>query len=334
MPFDDSIPNPFSSVPGAQQTRLGRLVLGSRFISGGGSSIYFTNLSFEVADSDTTQPGKPDSWTWTHGGPLDFAVFASDATPATYSRFEGFETGWSNTPFADALTLGQNASAAAPTPIETFERGWRLPNPIAPDGTHPGNETAEFSLAGAESAEFSAGTPNESTDEGFETGWENDAYETAFASGDCVAGSTDDFESGWFTGTYETAFAGGDLEAGIFKPGSLGIAAHAYEDFETVLAPIAVRPDFTDSYFYAPGYAFNPFDAVIFSSDPTNPSGRLPAGLDPTLTYYVSTVDADNFQVVPASTGGPIVGFTDNGVGSITASADPTKFWTLTDVGV
>lgn len=273
----------------------------------------FENLSFEAGDDY----GNATGWTWTRGVPFIYTSYATLA--GGVSRFEGFEFGWGVDDFVNSIVVPTNASYPLNNP-ETFEKGWRLPNTPPPDSGHPGNETAVFSLESSAAAEF--GTTPQPFD-GFESGWQNDAYLWAFpVSGALSAPFADGFESGWNNDAYQWTL--GASRAQAFAPGSL-----PSENFESVSAPQTVVANYTNGIFttVAVNGIANGALVSIQVGDNSITGSRVPTGVDPTIWYTLVEHSTTQFWI--AMSGGPDLTYTDNGVGNLVVVQNPANFWTI-----
>jgi hypothetical protein len=209
------------------------------------------------------------------------------------------------------------------------------------NATHPGNETALFAFGSAQAADFSVTQypPHGVTFEGFERGWPtNEVYFTAFSQVSSTAAvfapdsnAFENFEAGWADNQdYVFAFTGGDLSAGVFAPSS-----NAFENFESVKADQTVSPDYTASVFNCTANGFGDDDRVTIYAGvaPNGAAGAIPTGINPILTYFIVFGGTNAFELSLAASGS-VVPFTDNGVAPVFVKADPSIYWTQTNVGI
>ncbi len=101
----------------------------------------------------------------------------------------------------------------------------------------------------------------------------------------------------------------------------------AFEDFESIRlrATIAVLPA-TDKILLT-AHPFSNTEIVKFGSD-----GRLPAGLNEEVTYFVRASAANDFEVELVSGSGTAVDITDTGIQESRVIADETQWFTI-DLG-
>lgn len=298
------------------------------------------DLSFEQVGSSY---GLAAGWFWNRRVSFRFARFASITG---WTRLEGFELGWGVDSFVGDLVAPTNAQALVfgtlgPTPghFEHFEREWRMPAAPAPDSSHPGNETALFVWDAASPALFDTTL----TFEAFEQQWHsNESYVWTFTSPElqaAVFGSSafEAFETGWKSnGTY--SFSMGSTAAAPFVE---WVTTQTFEDFS------AVAPDLPITF--APPNTINAPSVVLptpapLGGYPTNVEatfyntgnvGALPPEIDSRVTYFIVIPllgGGDSFEIASSAGGSPL-SFT-GGAGNNFFKSDPSRFWTLTDVGI
>lgn len=270
----------------------------------------FANLSFEIAGSE---PGDAQDWlTEFVGTAFEFAAYG---TPSV--AYEGYEAGWLNDAYLQALDDVEAASYAFKNTRqawESFESLW------------DGNDAYLRALAAKEQAAYGTALTGV---EGFEVEWgSNEAFLTALDA--VAAGSSEPFETGWNQTGYKTEFVGvgTDLSEASYDPGG---TPQTVEDFEEVKrdqawSPAVATP--TDT-IYCLGHGFDDDDAVtVYGNVADSGVGQLPGPLREGRTYYVIKVDANKLKL-SLSAGGAAITLTDAGIGQLFLKANPDIYWTL-----
>lgn len=161
-----------------------------------------SNPSFEEPGGATDQAF---GWTTTTIGTFEeLAWFSFEPGTEDDGTIEGFEDWTPGALFAFPVVTALpilyqvvfNATSLMASATETFEAFW--------DDNH--HAAFSFLNVSLDDADFGAGLEAE---DGFENGWDNDAYVTALTSvtsADFGGGTVDDFEAGWQNDTFITAF--------------------------------------------------------------------------------------------------------------------------------
>jgi hypothetical protein len=210
------------------------------------------------------------------------------------------------------------------------------------DAQHPGDETAIFIFDSAVQALFSAVEfpPHGIAYDGFEAGWPVaqipfylawSAVPAATALFDSGSVAYENFSAGWDNVPYHTVMP---ATTTMLFPGQ-SFPTQPYENFFDYFPDETVAPDFTTSKINDVGTSHVNGDAVTIYAGvtPQGNAGLVPSGLNPLITYYVVSATANSFKLSLTS-GGPAVAFTDNGTAPCFIKADPTQYWTLTNVGI
>lgn len=242
--------------------------------------------------------GVPDFW--------DLDALASTYMIADFgdgSGAESFESGWSNTPFVAAFTVGTITAATfatltQPVSYESFEYGWDA------------NEGYFYVLGPSEAAVFSGQAFDD-----FETDWSaNEDYLFAFGPGDLAAPEVDDFETDW-SSNQDYAFSLPAATAAVFN-------GDAFEDFENVAAPVAFTVSPSANFLTTvSAHGRSNGDKVTVDS-----TGRLPAGLQPDTIYFVLSASPSALQLSLDNVNP--VDISDYGTGVHRLIADKDLYWT------
>lgn len=229
--------------------------------------------------------------------------------------FEAFERAWGNDDFLSTLTIPTSAypstfltSFASPEGFEAFESAWT---------NFPFYTTIVLSA----SATFDT-TPEALED--FEEDWNNSPFYTTIsgavaATFDTSPENFEDFEDNWLTSSWVTT-----IPAPVLATFD-GDIPEAFEDFEEVRLDEVYTIDIAGGNLVNPSHGLA-VDDTIYVVAPAG--GVLPAGLNPTVRYFVVVIGAmfDTFQISTTEGGTPI-GFTDIGVGVQRYRSDPARFW-------
>lgn len=282
------------------------------------------NLGFEDDSVGTPGEGVPDLWTITVTATAEAVAAWGAGTPPLDE--DGFEIEWNNDAYLFAFDVSDTAppvfdtSVAEGEALEDFEEGWDA------------NHAYEFELGTTEDAMFD--TAPEAFED-FEHEWDsNESYD--FTLGSSTAASFDvgisaqafeDFEDGWPAST--GAGNDYDLTLGSSTAASFdGAAPEAIEDFEESASELELVADpTTDTFTTGSAHGLSAGNRVTFR---LASAGALPAGINPSFTYFVvaAGLTATTFRVSLAS-GGATHDFTDTGSGVFVVARDRSLFWVI-----
>jgi hypothetical protein len=266
-----------------------------------------TNLGFETAG---TSPGLAASWTFVVTS--SYEEYADYFVSASYRQaWDGFEFEWNNagwqTGLSPATALAQYSAAILnPAPeFEAFLYGWNV-------------EMWLSELGATAAANYDS--PVSEAFEDFGEGWSNDTWTlglgtTVTAEYAPASDEVEEFEEGWANDAWTTSI-------GVTTTASFdGLAPEAFEDFEEVIAPIAVTIDPTANTLTATAHGLSNGTKVNYRC-----SARAAAGLSPELDYFVVNAAANTLQLSPIS-GGTAVDIGDQGGGTHEVLVDPSRYW-------
>lgn len=257
-----------------------------------------TNLGFETAGAS---PGLAASWAVSFVSSVErLDVFADGGVT------DGFENGWGADGFATVLVVGTNAAEkqftnpVGPTPLfaETFEVGWS------------NNQHFTVEVVGVE-AQFVTGFFT--GPEGFE-GWST--LELDFGS--TVSAGVDGFESGWGNDAFETAIVVGTNATANVWAGARSLSAENFENVKTDHAIVISTVDGTIAYT-AHGFGGGGSCQVY------NLTGLLPAGIVDATKYDLVVDTANSLEL---HLNGLVQVPTDSGSG-VTFLTEPYEYWTV-----
>lgn len=217
---------------------------------------------------------------------------------------EGFGTGWLGVDsYLFALDLTASASFGGSS-IEGFSVGWDVDTYKIGFGGAPGGPTT----TGSDGLPVPGVDPN-------------------VGDAALIAGIVESFETGWNNDSWESVFVGGDLVAAAFN----GSFADAIESFQRVYADQQVTVLTGNVFAIANGSAAPQAGSTITLL--VGSGSALPSPLQPKTPYACLAVvgHSDRFQVAPFGSSSAIT-FTDNGNGTMTVRGDPSLFWVGDDV--
>jgi hypothetical protein len=264
---------------------------------------FLTNLSFETSTDGTN----PDNWTVTPTSSVEqLDEFANGGVQ------DGFELDWGTT-LVTAFTGGNSAEYQFANPVsdvpqfaETFSIHWL-----------PLDQPFVFELVG-DAKTF--GDPGSPPYDGFEF-WS--AFEPTFDGTQALifanATDADDFETGWNNDGYETTIPFVP-NLPFFYDGHRENLAESFEFIfrDTNLAPINTSTGLVTLPAHGLTTGFVAFLGNSF--------GQLPSGFVLGLGYAVGVVDASTFYL--ETNGTPVIP-SDTGTG-VTFLSEPNEFWTFT----